>query len=248
MLMDSLFPGHGTAIVAHYPSKSFPTPKDAAAEAFDDGAFVCPTRRAARALTKGRTSAFLYQFVHAVNPGVFQGLGVFHSSDRGAHEPIDEPAVADHVRGETTSRAEAFMMCSRRSWASIAIGIACLLAAPAGAHAQSCIQWSANGTFKIWQSNGIRVIFVLSQEGEDISGIANYSGGSGSVEGFITRTGRLHLTVTWNNGSVGIYTGFVDDDGDVVDGRTYDRIHPESWATWQNTTSLTCVYRTRRPG
>jgi hypothetical protein len=120
-----------------------------------------------------------------------------------------------------------------------------MLVPAAGAHAQDCQQWSADGVFKIRQDNGFRVTFVLSQRDEDISGIANYSGGGGNVEGFITSGGRLNLTVNWNNGSVGVYTGFVDDHGDVQDGRTYDRTHPESWSTWRNTTSLTCVSRRR---
>jgi para-nitrobenzyl esterase len=80
-LMESLFPGQGTAIVGMYPIMSFASPQAAAAEAFGDGAFVCPTRRAARALTKGGTTAYLYQFTHAVTTGLFQGLGVYHSSE-----------------------------------------------------------------------------------------------------------------------------------------------------------------------
>jgi para-nitrobenzyl esterase len=78
-LMESIFPGQGAAILFQYPSK--PSPQDAAAEAFGDGAFVCPTRRAARALAKGGASAYLYQFVHPVSTSLFQGLGVFHSSE-----------------------------------------------------------------------------------------------------------------------------------------------------------------------
>jgi para-nitrobenzyl esterase len=81
-LMGSIFGApNAAAIVAQYPSKTYGTPKDAAAEAFGDGAFVCPTRRAARALAKGGTSAYLYHFVHAVTSGLFSGLGVYHSSE-----------------------------------------------------------------------------------------------------------------------------------------------------------------------
>jgi para-nitrobenzyl esterase len=43
-LMSSIFANQGAKIVAQYPSAKYGSAKDAAAEAFGDGAFVCPTR------------------------------------------------------------------------------------------------------------------------------------------------------------------------------------------------------------
>ncbi|MFO0755402.1 MAG: carboxylesterase/lipase family protein [Byssovorax sp.] len=79
-LMSSIFGGQGAAIVAHYPSAMYGTAKDAAAKAFGDGAFVCPTRRTARALAKAGVDAHLYHFVHAPK-ALFPNLGAFHSSE-----------------------------------------------------------------------------------------------------------------------------------------------------------------------
>lgn len=79
-LMSSVFGGQGAAIVAHYPSASFGSAKDAAAEAFGDGAFVCPTRRTARALAKASVPTRLYHFTHAPK-ALFPNLGAFHSTE-----------------------------------------------------------------------------------------------------------------------------------------------------------------------
>jgi para-nitrobenzyl esterase len=80
-ILEGIFPGHGAAIVAQYPSAAYASAKDAVIDAFGDGTFVCPTRRAARALAKAGAPVYLYQFKHAVTSALFQGLGVFHSSE-----------------------------------------------------------------------------------------------------------------------------------------------------------------------
>ncbi len=81
-ILEAIFPGHGAAIVAKYPAAAYAgSAKDAAIDAFGDGTFVCPTRRAARALSKAGAPVYLYQFTHAVTTGLFAGLGVYHSSE-----------------------------------------------------------------------------------------------------------------------------------------------------------------------
>jgi len=80
-LVDGIFVGQGAKIVAKYPSASFPTAQDAAAEAVGDGLFVCPTRRTARGFAKGGAPTYLYEFVHPVETPIFMGLGAFHSSE-----------------------------------------------------------------------------------------------------------------------------------------------------------------------
>jgi para-nitrobenzyl esterase len=81
-LYESFYPGHGAAIATQYPSSAYGgSPKDAAIDAFGDAAFVCPTRRAARALSSAGVPVHLYQFTHAVSSSLLQNLGVFHSSE-----------------------------------------------------------------------------------------------------------------------------------------------------------------------
>jgi para-nitrobenzyl esterase len=80
-LLDAIYPGHGAEVLAKYPSAMFSSPKAAAAEAFGDSAFVCPTRRTARALSKAGVDTYLYHFVHALATPLGPELGVFHSSE-----------------------------------------------------------------------------------------------------------------------------------------------------------------------
>jgi para-nitrobenzyl esterase len=81
-LFESIYPGQGAAIEMRYPSSAYGgSAKAAAIDAFGDGAFVCPTRAAARALSGGGVPVYLYQFTHAVNSLLGPGLGVFHSSE-----------------------------------------------------------------------------------------------------------------------------------------------------------------------
>ncbi len=78
-VMDQLFPGHGQAILAKYPSSAFPSTQDAATAAVGDGVFACSARRTVRAMTKAGAPSYLYQFVHVPTTGLFQDLGAFHS-------------------------------------------------------------------------------------------------------------------------------------------------------------------------
>jgi para-nitrobenzyl esterase len=80
-LMDAIYPGHGAAIVAKYPSASFSSINAAIAEAFGDGFFVCSTRRIARALSTAGVATYLYHFVHAFETPIVSQLGVFHSAE-----------------------------------------------------------------------------------------------------------------------------------------------------------------------
>jgi para-nitrobenzyl esterase len=93
---DVSFPGNGMAIAAEYPVAgdagaadagtldgglaTFPTYEAAAAEALTDGAFVCPARQVARALTAAGLATYRYDFVHAIDFPV-PNLGAFHGSE-----------------------------------------------------------------------------------------------------------------------------------------------------------------------
>ncbi|MEB2312441.1 MAG: carboxylesterase family protein [Sorangiineae bacterium] len=78
---ESLAPGHGADIIARYPSSEFASPRQAAARAFGDGFFVCPTRSLARTLARGGAPTFLYHFAHESADPTIPDLGVFHSSE-----------------------------------------------------------------------------------------------------------------------------------------------------------------------
>jgi para-nitrobenzyl esterase len=69
------------AIVAHYPSASFPSPNDALSAVTGDAFFVCPARAVARAATIGGAPVYRYSFEHPLENPFMQGLGVFHGSE-----------------------------------------------------------------------------------------------------------------------------------------------------------------------
>jgi para-nitrobenzyl esterase len=67
-------------VVAEYPTSSYPSAKDALADALGDGLFVCPTRRIARASVTAGDPTYLYHFTHAIN-FILPNLGAFHSAE-----------------------------------------------------------------------------------------------------------------------------------------------------------------------
>jgi para-nitrobenzyl esterase len=77
-LAEGLAPGFGSDIVERYVSL-FPNVQEAALAAVSDAAFICPTRRAARALAD-ETPTFLYHFTHAPE-SLLGDLGAFHSAE-----------------------------------------------------------------------------------------------------------------------------------------------------------------------
>lgn len=80
MLAELLVPGQGAEIVSRYPTSDYGTPQGAAEAAVKDAGFVCPTRRAARALTKGGAPAYLYHFRYGPT-SLLGELGAFHSAE-----------------------------------------------------------------------------------------------------------------------------------------------------------------------
>ncbi len=79
-MMNAMFAGQGAAILAEYPSTSFASPANAAADVLTDSAYVCPTRRLARALVGAGLPVFLYSFNHAPVSPMFPDAGAFHGS------------------------------------------------------------------------------------------------------------------------------------------------------------------------
>ncbi len=77
---EDLVPGRGADIVAQYPSSAYGSAEAAAIAAVGDAGFVCPTRRAARALASAGAPTFLYHFEYAPT-SLFGDIGAFHSSE-----------------------------------------------------------------------------------------------------------------------------------------------------------------------
>ncbi len=78
---EKLVPGKGADIVAHYPSATYGSAQLAAQTSVGDAGFVCPTRRAARALSKAGASTFLYHFTYVPQGALLPGMGSFHSAE-----------------------------------------------------------------------------------------------------------------------------------------------------------------------
>jgi para-nitrobenzyl esterase len=79
--VESFYPGKGDAILAHYPSAAYGSAQSAAARAFGDSVFVCPSRRMARAFSKAGSPTYLYHFTYKNPNAALPNLGAFHSSE-----------------------------------------------------------------------------------------------------------------------------------------------------------------------
>jgi para-nitrobenzyl esterase len=77
---EAMSPGNGAAIAAQYPIASYADSFDAASAMLTDGWFVCPTRRAARAIAASGTPIFRYDFTY-VFPECTPDLGAFATSE-----------------------------------------------------------------------------------------------------------------------------------------------------------------------
>ncbi|WP_437963494.1 carboxylesterase family protein [Sorangium sp. So ce260] len=79
---ETFAPGHGEEVVALYPSDTYGSAQAAATAALGDAMFVCPTRRAARAIASGGAPTYLYHFTYAPQGTILgDGLGSFHSAE-----------------------------------------------------------------------------------------------------------------------------------------------------------------------
>jgi len=135
-------------------------------------------------------------------------------------------------------------------------GLICLglaLAAPmAAADEPACAQWRVDGNWSAIQSNGPPAVFTLSQNGSVLLGKASYAvwyeGGLletddltivfGSVDGTI-KGDNFDVTVYWNNGTTGVYTGKVGPQG-RIEGSAYDKLHPQTTAIWHSDGTALC--------
>jgi para-nitrobenzyl esterase len=75
------FGANAAAVEAKYPAASFSSPNAAIAAVTGDSAFVCPTRRTARAVAATGTPVYLYSFEHELETPLFTSAGVIHSAE-----------------------------------------------------------------------------------------------------------------------------------------------------------------------
>src|SRR2546423_4238617 len=101
----------------------------------------------------------------------------------------------------------------------------------------ACNSWDFGSSLTMRQANGAVVALKDIRQKQrnaeqEFVAQASYSQGKGQAKGSLNREGRLVFDVFWDNGSVGRYTAHVNQRGAVLDGRTFDQVHPESWSIW----------------
>ena len=106
-----------------------------------------------------------------------------------------------------------------------------------------CSQYGFTGDVSLRQSNGALVSF--SSAGPGASGRATATGtGGGPMQGTISGSvqGRyVDLTIRWDSGPIGHYTGLVGYSDDFAGGDTVDETNPGSTAHWDSTVPLGCI-------
>jgi para-nitrobenzyl esterase len=80
-LAETLVPGKSDEVLKHYSTATHGSAKAAAMAAVGDAGFVCPTRRAARAIATGGADAYLYHFTFSPPGSLLGDLGAFHSAE-----------------------------------------------------------------------------------------------------------------------------------------------------------------------
>ena len=126
--------------------------------------------------------------------------------------------------------------------ATTALGAAAAGAQPAAAQA-GCTQWSI-GKGTIAQSNGFAIKLPSQQKNNTLSGDVTAIGRSsrmfGNLQGKVTGD-SFRFTISWRNGSAGVYTGTIDEDG-FAEGTTVDRFNRTSRASFTLYGRAICRY------
>ncbi|MGH6825547.1 hypothetical protein [Methyloceanibacter sp.] len=100
-------------------------------------------------------------------------------------------------------------------------------------------QWDLTGHWELRQTNGILVNLDLQQRGPLFTGSAGTpeffgTGSRGSLDGSVDNQSKFKMSIYWDNGAIGEYTGTVNQNG-RLEGETYDRMSPASMARWFST-------------
>ena len=105
----------------------------------------------------------------------------------------------------------------------------CVAAAPSAA-----LACNIDGNQMIaYQSNDTVVdFFPIHQVGEALSGWASFRDVQGTFEGTLKRNGSLLMIVTWSDGTSGVYTAQIREDGRLSDGRAFEAGNTDNSASW----------------
>ena len=98
------------------------------------------------------------------------------------------------------------------------------------------IKWRVPGHWTVVQSNGLRVRFEITQDGNTVVGTAYRSPDPGSAPMTGTLNGSIDgdeffMTIYWPDNSIGKYLGSVGDQG-RVEGTTVDQANRAAVASW----------------
>ncbi|NMC71505.1 MAG: carboxylesterase family protein [Myxococcales bacterium] len=106
--VELVFGEHAAAVLDRYPVSAYGSVEDALDDAIGTFAFVCPTRRTARALTAAGARVYLYRFLHAPGYLPFPDMGSYHTAElpfvfgtppAGRSFSPEEQALADAMVG-----------------------------------------------------------------------------------------------------------------------------------------------------
>lgn len=95
------------------------------------------------------------------------------------------------------------------------------------------------------QTNGFfincNLLFNATPHPQNFSGTCRSNKNvKGDVADAFLNVGRFHMEVKWDGGATGVYTGSVDGDGILQDGRTFDKAHPGNFGVYTINVPFAC--------
>lgn len=121
-----------------------------------------------------------------------------------------------------------------------------------------CARWDMSGDWAFYQSNEATPTFHVDLTDTGLQGTASswylvdephcpffaFCGKDavnvkGSVDGTIEGN-EVALSAYWNNGTIGVYSGKIDAQG-RIEGTTFDRVHPQTMASWYSDHTARCL-------
>jgi hypothetical protein len=110
-----------------------------------------------------------------------------------------------------------------------------------------CRQWDVSGRWHFVQSNGMSPEIFLQRSRNTLTGNARFPDPQnppfsvqGSIDGSLDGD-RVELTVYWDSGQVGVYSGRISMSG-LIEGTTFDKTDPGARATWTGDRNATCTF------
>jgi hypothetical protein len=121
--------------------------------------------------------------------------------------------------------------------------------APVAAAAPACKQWKIPKYFYMDHTNGWHVetgprranntykAYGMAPGNDEYTLFGTMKLSRFDISG---HNAQVRFTITWNNGSGGVYTGTIDDDG-FLTGNSVDKFNPRSKAGWNYTETIDCA-------